>query len=480
MKRIFKSFITLSIVLVLCFSLIGTAFAANPTVEELQSSVVFIESTCSYTSSNTKFVVTSSGTGTGFAVGIPGEPVQYIGTCNHVVSVPSGVYTLYIDKNGNMVKFVEEVEGKQYPVYWEGEDGSLVITDYFTGKLESAVAIFSAATGDYTSLSVIESNEKTDVAICKLASEPTTKIKARPFVKHEDVSVGDPVYAIGYPGVSKYFNDEGKYDYTDSTVTKGIISKSQLTYGIFNSDKQFYSYQIDASIAQGNSGGPLFLEDGSIAGINAFGYKNGTDKADYAIAIDELIKILDTASVPYALASDTPVEEPAEEPNNMLPIIIAVIAGVLIVIAIVAIVIIAKKNKSKNDAAKVVSDAPAANIDATAAAPVAPKASSNGRYYLIGVSGKFEGKKYAIDERVVFGRDSARCNVAYPENQPGVSAVHCELIRSGSVLTLKDCNSTYGTFLKDGTKLTPNVPVVLNSGDTFYVGDKSNVFEVKY
>lgn len=472
MKNKIKSIITVALVFIMCFSFMSTTFAAKeaevPTAEELQKSVVYIESVCKYTAANYNLVVSSTGTGTGFAIGIPGEPVQYIATCNHVISVPSGVYSLEFDESGDMLSFEQEVDGTSYPARWTNKRGNTVVTDYFEGKLVSADAIFSASTGDYTALSVIDADEGTDVAICKLASEPTDKLIARPLTVHENVKIGDAVYAIGYPSISSYFNDEAKYDYSDSTVTKGIISKSQLTYGMRSKDKQFYAYQIDATISGGNSGGPLFLEDGSIIGINAFGVTYGTDKANYSIAIDELVKVLEVSKIPFVLSTEL------EPESNNLPLIIGAVAAVIVIAAVIIVILALKNKKSASPATKTEAVAPAAVKTEAINQSVAKK------YYLLGVNGVFAGKKFAIDDRAVFGRDSRQCNVAFPESQPGVSSIHCELVRSGSVLTLKDCNSTYGTFLKDGKKLTPNVPVVLNSGDKFFIGDKSNEFEVRY
>ena len=42
-----------------------------------------------------------------------------------------------------------------------------------------------------------------------------------------------------------------------------------------------------------------------------------------------------------------------------------------------------------------------------------------------------------------------------------------------------DLRSSYGTFLTNGTRLNPNVPYRMKSGESFYVGDKSNVIRVE-
>ena len=58
-----------------------------------------------------------------------------------------------------------------------------------------------------------------------------------------------------------------------------------------------------------------------------------------------------------------------------------------------------------------------------------------------------------------------------------MSGKHCTLSYSSLLeqFTLTDIGSSYGTFLGDGTKLQPKVPVKLSAGDSFFVGDKGNV-----
>ena len=350
-----------------------------------------------------------------------------------------------------------------------------------------------------------------DVALCKIATnEPTDKIAARPLRLKENVAVGDSVYAIGYPYTARYNNSEGRYDSADSVVTGGVISKIQLTEGHRHAKQQFYTYMIDANITNGNSGGPLFTKDGAVIGVNSFGHTlTEAAPANYAIAMESLIKLLDNTHTPYVL--DDGIEE-----TNMTLIIAIAAAAVVLIAAVIIVIALRNKQKAKNVPAFAASDAampeavPAmagqANFnvppmqagddlgstvvsDNTAAqsapaekepSPAPAAAPASGKKYLLGISGPMEGKKYSIEDRAVIGRDSARCNVVFPTNQPGVSGTHCEVVRTGNVLSLKDLGSTYGTFLRDGTKITPNVPVVLKSGDQFIVGDKEIIFEVRY
>jgi serine protease Do len=98
---------------------------------------------------------------------------------------------------------------------------------------------------------VIGTDPRTDIAVLKVdAGHPL------PFIQlgnSRDVKPGEWVVAMGNPfGLS-------------STVTAGIVSAVSRDIGAGPYD-QFI--QIDAPINQGNSGGPLFTQDGKVIGMN--------------------------------------------------------------------------------------------------------------------------------------------------------------------------------------------------------------------
>lgn len=99
---------------------------------------------------------------------------------------------------------------------------------------------------------VIGRDPKTDVALLRV--KPTGKL---PFIElgdSDDVQPGEWVIAVGNPyGLG-------------GTVTAGIVSAlgRDLHSGAYND-----FIQIDAPINHGNSGGPLFTQDGKVVGINS-------------------------------------------------------------------------------------------------------------------------------------------------------------------------------------------------------------------
>ncbi len=94
------------------------------------------------------------------------------------------------------------------------------------------------------------------------------------------------------------------------------------------------------------------------------------------------------------------------------------------------------------------------------------------------VSGNMAGKSVS-GSTVSIGRDPGRCQLVFPEKEPGVSRLHCMVLQKGNAIELVDLNSSNGTFLSNGYRLTPNVPVALRNGDSFYVGSPANTISVR-
>jgi RsiW-degrading membrane proteinase PrsW (M82 family) len=96
------------------------------------------------------------------------------------------------------------------------------------------------------------------------------------------------------------------------------------------------------------------------------------------------------------------------------------------------------------------------------------------------VSGAHSGGVFPLSgNQLVFGRDSKRANIIFPSSAPGISSVHCDISFQNGNVILIDRNSSYGTFLSDGTKLTPGKPYTLKPQQGFYLGNRKNLFVVE-
>lgn len=99
------------------------------------------------------------------------------------------------------------------------------------------------------------------------------------------------------------------------------------------------------------------------------------------------------------------------------------------------------------------------------------------------LSGHQGGIQIPLDGRqICFGRDAEQCHVLYGDGTPGVSRLHCTLIwddvREGFILA--DMDSSYGTFLENGIRLTPGKLYYLKAGESFYLGDIHNEVRTRF
>ena len=132
---------------------------------------------------------------------------------------------------------------------------------------------------------IIGKDPLSDIAVLKIDSDDT--FKPVKFGNSDIARIGDWVLAIGNP-----FGLGG-------TVTSGIISARNRSLGLSRYEDFI---QTDASINQGNSGGPLFNMDGEVIGVNtAILSQGGSIGIGFAIpsnnakqVVDQLIKYGET------------------------------------------------------------------------------------------------------------------------------------------------------------------------------------------
>ena len=110
---------------------------------------------------------------------------------------------------------------------------------------------------------------------------------------------------------------------------------------------------------------------------------------------------------------------------------------------------------------------------AVPAAPAAPAA-----FAIVGLKGKFAGKRFPVAKNMRIGRNP-ESDIPYPGDVPGISGNHCTLSPRENGIVLVDVGSSYGSFLPNGTKLTPNQKYLLKPGDMFCLGNKEQLFRVE-
>ena len=389
---------------------------------DARNGVVFIYFTIRDDEGNTQ-----SGWGTGWAIGKPGKPVQYIVTNGHVVEYPYA-----------------------YPKQYSNISGSLDV-------------YFSVAENDFVAGQVVyySAPSEKDLAIIKLPS-PTDKREALKIRSSADVAVGETVFALGYPGTATIGQDFQAFDQNDITLTQGVISKRLVPSG-----HTYSGFQMDTYISGGNSGGPLVDKNGHVVGIHQGGIVNNATGIDlglnYAIESDELLKILNSEGIDYTLAGGGLSWVQSWFAYVFLPIAVLALAG--------GVVLLTTSQKTQS--------VPVASGAAVQAG--GPVRGGQKRAVLRGVTGKYAGQSFdLLKGKVIIGRDPALCNIVYDKNTPGISGRHCQVAydATSDCFIITDLGSSYGTFLGNGKKLAANVAERMSAGDTFYLCDNANRFVV--
>ena len=163
------------------------------------------------------------------------------------------------------------------------KDGTVVTNNHV---IKDADDILVRVNGDKEyKAKIIGTDPLSDIAVLKIESDD--KFKPVKFGNSDLARIGDWVIAIGNP-----FGLGG-------TVTSGIISARNRSIGLSRYEDFI---QTDASINQGNSGGPLFNMDGDVVGVNtAILSQGGSIGIGFAIpsnnakqVVDQLIKYGET------------------------------------------------------------------------------------------------------------------------------------------------------------------------------------------
>lgn len=157
----------------------------------------------------------------------------------------------------------------------------------------------------------LNSSESADFAILTLNTPIYTKNSLKFAVDEADPT--QEVYALGFPGILTYVQDENSYTKEDVNVTKGTVSKI--------TDLSALSYiQHDADLTEGNSGGPLVDANGNIIGINVSGLTDAN--VYYSLCASEIIETLEMLGIPVpypdggTVETETPPTEETTEPTE--------------------------------------------------------------------------------------------------------------------------------------------------------------------
>jgi len=144
---------------------------------------------------------------------------------------------------------------------------------------------------------IVQSDKVNDLAIIKIFDMNFDGLDNLPYnFKTRSSDVGTKVYAYGYPMALSLMGKEIK-------VTDGMINSKTG----FNGD--ITSYQISAPIQAGNSGGPLFDDQGNLIGVNSAGLsKDVADNVGYTIKSSYVLNLIDVLPKSIDLPSSTKLQ----------------------------------------------------------------------------------------------------------------------------------------------------------------------------
>ena len=138
------------------------------------------------------------------------------------------------------------------------ENGYIITNWHLAGNKYSSCYV-TMEDGTVYNGNTIWADSDLDLAIVKISAN---NLKYLQLGDSDNIKIGETVYAIGNPIGIEF----------QRTVTKGIISGLNRTIKIEEEKNSSYMVgliQTDASINQGNSGGPLINTKGEVIGINS-------------------------------------------------------------------------------------------------------------------------------------------------------------------------------------------------------------------
>lgn len=371
-------------------------------------------------------------TGTGFAIGRKGEPVNTFITNAHVVTddveaVRQELAIYYSD-----AAFPEGT--------YQMQDGSFMTVSY--QLVIDSYVVFDDLSNNMKQIVRKIVSDKYDLA-CVSISEKTSDRKPATIGLYDTLPRETKVWAMGFPGLTDVVIGGGQRLTSLPSSTSLCTVTSGEVQVMAENDTDGSIVQHTAEINRGNSGGPLVNEDGYVVGVNTWSYSaGGATQMNVAQTTRQLKQFLDSENITaeYAQVGGLPLAT------------ILIIAGTVLVIAgIVLIAVFSGRKKEK--------------------IPVVDPSGSRKLVVVGGVLQKDNSFALFPGKKLLIGTDGAQCGLAYPKGTPGVSHEHCSITFDGRTVLVKDESSRYGTYI-DGQRLEAGKPTVLHRGHKLGIGSQ--------
>ena len=312
---------------------------------------------------------------------------------------------------------------------------------------------------------VIWHSELKDLAVLKISRSLDRSETV--FAGSETVSASDSVWALGYPGVVIGEEEGQTVDITTGVIRALVTRKNGIRH-----------YRTSTAVNPGNSGGPLFNEDGQAIGINtakaltavlALGADEEGNPAlslsrvpegegiAWAIRADEVLPELDRLNISYETSEKlSPI---ARFIRNIPAVLWTALTAAVAVCAFLGLALARRRAGDGRNSALLEVERDSAG-EGSSAREIAGEKTIH-KPVLKGISGPFAGWVLELDDQPLFvGREPRLCHLVFPEHAKKISKRHCVVgyDSASGIFSLEDTWSTNGTFTADGDKIPPGKP----------------------
>ena len=163
-----------------------------------------------------------------------------------------------IKNNGDAIFEAEATEKLSLGTGIIISDNGYIVTNWHLAGNKYSSCYVTLEDGNVYNGNTVWADSNLDLAIVKISASGLNYLQ---LGDSDNIKIGENVYAIGNPIGIEF----------QRTVTSGIISGLNRTIKIEENNTSNYMeglIQTDASINEGNSGGPLINENGEVIGIN--------------------------------------------------------------------------------------------------------------------------------------------------------------------------------------------------------------------
>ena len=202
------------------------------------------------------------------------------------------------------LEYQKALEEAQRKAGWSGSGFALaqghIVTNYHVIENAKTVLV-KGIKGDFVTeyrASVVAIDKINDIAIIKISDDRFKGFGATPYkIKKSMSDVGESVWALGYPMVG-VMGDEVKF--TDGKISSRTGIQGDMSV-----------YQISVPIQPGNSGGPLFDNNGNVVGITSSGLNReafNSENVNYAIKTSYLYNLIESSMSTSILPQGTAMQ----------------------------------------------------------------------------------------------------------------------------------------------------------------------------